>query len=63
MLRETVIEMACDEGLRIRLGENLKRYLEEVASWEVVAQQYNQAYELARESRATRKPVELLLEF
>ena len=63
MLRETVIEMACDEGLRIRLGENLKKYLEEVVSWEVVAKQYNQAYELARESRATGKPVELVLEF
>jgi 1,2-diacylglycerol 3-alpha-glucosyltransferase len=63
MLREAVIEMASDEGLRIRLGENLKRYLEEVVSWEVVAQQYNQAYELARESRDTGKPVEILLEF
>ncbi|HVN80632.1 MAG TPA: glycosyltransferase [Terriglobia bacterium] len=63
MLREKVIELACDEGLRMQLGENLKKYLEEVVSWEVVAGQYKQAYELARESRSTGKPVELPLEF
>ncbi len=62
MLRETVIDMACDEGLRIRLGENLKRYLEEVVSWEVVAQQYHQAMNWPGIS-GYWKPVELLLEF
>jgi len=58
MLRRHVVTLACDEDLRMRLGEDAKRYLEEVASWEVVAEQYDQAYEIARESNRTGvKPV------
>jgi len=58
MLREKVVRLACDEGLRLRLGENVKRYLEKVASWEIVARQYDEAYELARSSNRTGdKPV------
>ena len=58
MLRRHVVTLACDEDLRMRLGESAKRYLEEVASWEVVAEQYDQAYEIARESSRTgAKPV------
>jgi len=53
MLRRHIVTLACDEDLRMRLGENAKRYLEGVASWEVVAQQYDQAYEIARESNRT----------
>ncbi|HTY25968.1 MAG TPA: glycosyltransferase [Desulfomonilaceae bacterium] len=63
MLKEEVIEMACNEQMRLELGENLKRYLEEVVSWEVVANQYNRAYELAREACSSGKPVELPFEF
>src|SRR5208283_930968 len=63
MLKDEVIAMACDEQLRLRLGENLKKYLDEVVSWELVAKQYNEAYELARQSVATGQPVELPLEF
>jgi 1,2-diacylglycerol 3-alpha-glucosyltransferase len=63
MLRDQVVAMACDEQLRLRLGENLKKYLDEVVSWELVANQYNEAYELARQSVATGQPVELPLEF
>ena len=63
MLRDHVVTMACDEQLRLRLGENLKKYLDEVVSWELVANQYNEAYELARQSVATGQPVELPLEF
>ncbi len=63
MLRRHVVTMACDEQLRLGLGENLKKYLEEVVSWELVANQYNEAYDLARQSVATRRPVELPLEF
>jgi glycosyltransferase involved in cell wall biosynthesis len=63
MLRDHVVTMACDEQLRLRLGENLKKYLDEVVSWELVANQYNEAYELARQSVATGRPVELPLEF
>ncbi len=63
MLRDHVVTMACDEQLRLRLGENLKKYLDEVVSWDLVANQYNEAYELARQSVATGRPVELPLEF
>jgi len=63
MLRECVIELACDEGLRMRLGNQLEKYLNEVVSWEVVARQYAQAYELAREAKRTGQKVDLPLEF
>lgn len=63
MLKEKVIQLACDEELRIKLGENLKRYLDEVVSWEVVAQQYNEAYRLARKALRSGEPLVLELEF
>ena len=63
MLRRKVIKLATDEGLRLELGENLKRYLDQVVSWEVVARQYNQAYKLARKAARTGQPVVLNLEF
>ena len=63
MLRSKVVELACDEPLRMRLGNNLKRYLDQQVSWEVVAEQYAQSYQLARESKRTHEKVELPLEF
>jgi 1,2-diacylglycerol 3-alpha-glucosyltransferase len=63
MLRQKVIRLALDERLRLELGENLKRYLDQVVCWEVVAGQYNDAYELAREATRTGQPVVLDLEF
>ncbi len=63
MLKAKVIRMASNEQLRLTLGENLKRYLDEVVSWEVVAEQYFQAYELARESKRSGQPVVLDSEF
>jgi glycosyltransferase involved in cell wall biosynthesis len=63
MLKEKVIRLACDEKLRMNLGNNLKRYLDEVVSWEVVANQYNEAYKLARESSKTGHHVKLPAEF
>jgi glycosyltransferase involved in cell wall biosynthesis len=63
MLRDKVIRLACDEELRIELGENLKRYLDEVVWWDVVARQYFRAYELARESKRSGRPVVLDSEF
>ncbi len=63
MLRDQVIRMACDEELRLKLGENLKRYLDQVVSWDLVAEQYNEAYELARQSIASGQAVVLPLEF
>jgi glycosyltransferase involved in cell wall biosynthesis len=63
MLRRHVVELACNEGARMRMGENLKKYLDEVVSWEVVCAQYDEAYELARQSATSARPVTLPLEF
>jgi glycosyltransferase involved in cell wall biosynthesis len=62
-LKEQVVRLACDENLRLELGNNLKKYLDEVVSWEIVAAQYNDAYALARQSIDSGKPIELPLEF
>jgi glycosyltransferase involved in cell wall biosynthesis len=59
LLKRQVIELACNEGLRMEYGERLKHYLEEVVSWDVVAQQYNEAYDLARQAKQSGKPVAL----
>ncbi|QBH13590.1 hypothetical protein DO021_15380 [Desulfobacter hydrogenophilus] len=63
MLKNKVISLACDQQLRFQLGENLKRYLDNVVCWEVVARQYNEAYKLARKTAYTGQPVVLDLEF
>jgi glycosyltransferase involved in cell wall biosynthesis len=63
MLRDQVVTLACDEELRLKLGENLKKYLDQVVSWELVAKQYNEAYELASQSVASGQAVEFPLEF
>jgi len=63
MLKEKVIRLATDEQLRIQLGNNLKKYLDDVVSWEVVAKQYNKAYLLANKSVESGKKVTLPLEF
>ncbi len=63
MLHRHVVELACNEDARLRMGENLKNYLDEVVSWEVVAEQYNEAYDLAREAKKTGKPVQLPMDF
>lgn len=53
MLHRHVVRMACDENLRMQLGSNLRRYLDDVVSWEVVARQYGEAYELANNAHKT----------
>jgi glycosyltransferase involved in cell wall biosynthesis len=63
MLRRKVIRLACDERLRHELGDNLRRYLDTVVSWDVVTGQYDEAYTLAREAVQSGKPVELPTEF
>jgi 1,2-diacylglycerol 3-alpha-glucosyltransferase len=63
MLRRKLIHLACDEGLRHQLGDNLRRYLDAVVSWDVVTGQYDDAYALAREAVHSGKPVELPAEF
>ncbi len=47
MLRDNIIRLATDEGLRWELGHNLYRYLMEVVSWEVIAREYYRAYRAA----------------
>jgi glycosyltransferase involved in cell wall biosynthesis len=63
MLREKVIRLATDEKLRNTLGGKLRRYLDEVVSWELVARQYNEAYRIAREAWKTGEPATLPTEF
>ncbi len=63
MLKKQVVELACNEGARMRMGNALKIYLDDVVSWDVVANQYNEAYDLARQATKTQEPVLLPLEF
>ncbi len=63
MLKEKVIKLACDQQLRCRLGENLKDYLENTVSWDIVAGQYNEAYKLANMAKQTGERVSLPKEF
>jgi len=63
MLREHVMNLATDEGLRMQLGNSLRQYLDEVVSWDVVACQYDEAYQRARLACRTNQPVVLPLEF
>lgn len=63
MLRKQVIELATNEAARLKMGENLKTYLDQVVSWDVVAQQYNEAYEIARQANNSGKSAVLPLEW
>ena len=63
MLRDQVLRLACDEPLRHELAANLRRYLIEEVSWEVVARQYTEAYELATAACEHHQPAVLPLEF
>ena len=63
MLREKVVRLACDQELRMQLGNNLERYLDRVVSWEVVAAQYCDAYQLAWNAHQNGQAVELPEEF
>lgn len=62
MLREKVVQLACDEALRARLSDNLDDYLLKEVSWEVVANRYVEAYEIARTAKLNDERVELPLE-
>ncbi len=63
MLHDNVIRLATNENLRLELGENLRRYLDEVVSWEIVARRYNEAYKIARKAQETGEPAALPMEF
>ena len=38
------MRLASDEGLRLELGDNLRRYLDTVVSWDVVTGQYEKVF-------------------
>jgi len=63
MLRQKVIRLACKPEVRRELAENVRRYLGNEVSWEIVAGQYDEAYRLARKAKQSRQKVELPLEF
>ncbi len=63
MLRKKMVRLACDEALRVELGNNLKRYLDEVVSWDIVARQYDEAYDLARKWVLDEVPVNIPTDF
>ena len=62
-LYKNVVRLATEEDLRHTLGDNLKNYLENVVSWDIVSAQYDEAYELARRAKETGEPVVLPMEF
>jgi glycosyltransferase involved in cell wall biosynthesis len=62
-LRRQVVRLACREGLRMRLGNNLKQYLDAVVSWEVIAQRYRDAYRMGADKVRRGKPVYIRPEF
>ncbi len=63
MLKDCVVQLACDEQLRMELGGRLEKYLDEVVSWDVVANQYNEAYQHARDASHNGHRVEFPKEF
>ncbi|MBI5722852.1 MAG: hypothetical protein HZA50_02755 [Planctomycetes bacterium] len=63
MLKRHVIDLACNESARLRLGNNLRKYLDSVVSWDIVTKQYDEIYQLARQAKQTGKPVNIPLEF
>ncbi len=63
MLREHIIELASNEDARMRMGNSLRKYLDTVVSWDIVAEQYKEAYRLARKAKKSKQPVTLPLEF
>jgi len=62
-LRHKVLQLASSEGLRMRLGNNLQKYLEHTVSWEVVTGQYLRAYRLAVSRRRAKRPIYVRPEF
>ncbi len=63
MLRDAVVRLATDEGLRWQLGFKLYRYLMDVVNWEVIAGKYYEAYEAANAEVHEGRPVEMPPEF
>jgi len=62
-LRRRIIRLASEEDLRWTLGENLKWYLDNVVSWDLVAQQYVDLYETARQALTAGTPAAFAPDF
>ncbi len=62
-LRRQVVRLATDEGLRMRIGNNLTNYLDQVVSWEVVARQYAEAHRMASDKIRKGKQIYIRPEF
>ena len=62
-LRRQVLRLACSESLRMKLGNNLKKYLEDTVSWEVVTDQYLRAYHLSVSRRRANRNIYVRPEF
>jgi len=63
MLQNQIVRMATDESLRWQLGHNLHQYLLSVVSWEIIADKYFSAYEMANQQEHEGIPVEIPPEF
>jgi len=63
MLKEKVIKLVCDKDLRNTFSNNLKKYLNEVVSWEIIAKKYKKAYILARLQKIKGEEVNLPPDF
>jgi len=63
MLRQQIVRLATNEGLRWELGYNLYRYLTEAVSWELIAQRYYEAYRAANGEARRGVPIDILPEF
>jgi glycosyltransferase involved in cell wall biosynthesis len=63
MLKQKIIKLACDKDLRNTFSNNLKKYLNEVISWEIIAKKYKKAYILARLQKIKGEEVNLPPDF
>jgi len=63
MLKEKVIRLACEKNLRKKFSNNLKKYLNEVVSWEIIAKEYKKAYMLARLQKIKGEEIDLPPDF
>jgi len=61
--KRRILRLATNEDLRWHLGEKLKRYLNNRVSWHLIAKQYIECYELAREGRQRETQVQCPSEF
>ena len=62
-LKRSIMRLATSEKTRWKLGENLKRYLDHVVSWEIVAERYYKAYTMANRASTGKLSIDIPPEF